>query len=115
MTIFKKLYKHLENRGFAVYAIGQHEGLCQTPYVVPREQGEEPFLTGLARRWIDFMVYFPLGHYSEMGGYVADLEAALMDFAGLRNTFVTTPAVIDPYGKAYTVTLTYQIIARRRA
>ena len=111
--LFKKLYKHLKNRGFDVYAIGQHEGLCRAPYVVVRERGEQPFLTGLVAKWVDFMAIVPEGHYSELGGYIADLRAALKDYAGLRDTHIMTPPVIDPYVKGYTVNLTYQIIARR--
>lgn len=37
--MFKKIYKHLKNKGFNVYSIGQHQGLCIEPFLVIFEKG----------------------------------------------------------------------------
>ena len=38
--MFKEIYKHLKLKGFDVYSIGQHEGICSDPYLVIKENGE---------------------------------------------------------------------------
>ncbi len=112
--MFKAIFTHLENRGFSVYAAGQHTGLCHGPYVVFRLAGEEPFLTGLVTMRLQFMVYYPMAHFSELPAYVESLQDALGDLAALKDTHSQTPAVIDPSVKAYTITLTYEVYKKRR-
>lgn len=111
--MFKKLYKHLENRGFSVYSVGQRAGYCQSPYVVIKERGAQPFLSSLATKAVDIAAYYPLGNYSEFEAYVAGLREALADLREMRYTQVMTPAVIDTQMRAYTTSMAYQIIMKR--
>ena len=37
--MFTQIYKHLKENGFDVYSIGQHKGICKSPYLVIKENG----------------------------------------------------------------------------
>ncbi len=112
--MYKQIYKHLQNNGFRVFAIGQHTGVCKEPYAVIKERGQTPYLTSLIKQYIDIIVFFPLGNYSQMEEYVQMVEDCLNELKELKKTHIVTPAVIDDSVKAYSVSISYNITKKRR-
>ncbi len=68
--MFAQIYKHLKNNGFDVYSIGQHEGICSSPYIVVKENGESEVAgTSLINDTVELLIYYPVGRYSELSSY----------------------------------------------
>lgn len=113
--MFEKIYRYLKSKGFDVYSIGQHTGLCTNPYIVIKDQGQNPY-AGLSLNYdmVDIIIYYPMPSYSKVSSYVKEVEAALKDLKELTNTNQRLPIVIDDDKKAYTTSIMYQIFKSRR-
>ena len=67
--MFAQIYKHLKKNGFDVYSIGQHEGICSSPYIVVKENGESEVAgTSLINDTVELLIYYPVGRYSVTWG-----------------------------------------------
>lgn len=113
--MFKKIYDILKEANLLVYSIGQHEGLCENPYVVIKENGQIPYLNvALDFDLIDIIIFYPLGRYSRIKAYRELVMESLSGIKELKFTNETTPIIIDDDKKAYTQSIKYQIYKRRR-
>ncbi len=112
--MFQNIYKQLKENGFNVYSVGQHNGLCEEPYIVIREGGDIPYSNlQITYSIIDIIVFYPIGRYSEVFGYVKSVREALKEIKELKCSDEVTALVVDHEVKAYTCGVKYQIFKRR--
>ena len=113
--MFEKIWKTLEAAGFDVYSIGLHEGICQRPYVVIKDDGQRPY-AGIQVDYdlVDIILYYPLGRYSEVQPYMKKIIDCMFGLKELKYTSEITPTIIDEDKKAYVTSVKYQIFKRRR-
>lgn len=109
--MFAQIYKHLKNNGFDVYSIGQHEGICLSPYIVVKENGESEVVgTSLVNDSIELLIYYPFGRYSEISEYKKRILNAMKYQRGIRRVIEAMPTIIDDDKKAYMTSFTYKKI-----
>ena len=109
--MFAQIYKHLKNNGFDVYSIGQHEGICLSPYIVVKENGESEVVgTSLVNDSIELLIYYPFGRYSEISEYKKRILNIMKYQRGVRRVIEAMPTIIDDDKKAYMTSFTYKKI-----
>ena len=112
--MFIDIYKHLKNNGINVYSIGQHEGLCDIPYVVVKERGVNEIPgTSLVNDMVELLIYYPLGAYSMLSEYKTSIKNIMKLRKDFRRIIESSPTVIDDDKKAYTTSFTYTKIKTR--
>lgn len=109
--MFKEIYKHLKEKGLNVYSIGQHEGICNEPYLVIKDNGESEIVgTNLSNDVIEILIYYPVGQYSSLEGYLNALKGYMKELTKLRRIVDSSPTIIDDDKKAYMTSLYYRKI-----
>ena len=109
--MFKEIYKHLKNNGFDVYSIGQHKGICSSPYLVIKENGTNEIVgTSLNSEMVEIMIYYPLGSYSKLNQYKQSTLYCMKLLKGIRRIIESSPTIMDDDKKAYTTSFYYQKI-----
>lgn len=113
--MFKEIYKHLKERGFNVYSIGQHQGVCTEPYLVIKENGESEVVgANLSNDIIEILIYYPIGNYSLLEGQINALKHDMQELRKLRRVLNASPTIIDDDKKAYMTSLYYRRIKTRK-
>lgn len=114
--MFKKLYLHLKNKGFYVFSIGQHKGICDKPYIVISETGDSEIIgKNLMNKNIELLIYYPVGAYSEMNAYIEKLKKSMNELSHFRRVINPNPIIIDGDKQAYMTFLVYRkIIIKER-
>ena len=109
--MFTEIYKHLKNNGFDVYSIGQHKGICSSPYLVIKENGTNEIVgTSLNSEMVEIMIYYPLGSYSKLNQYKQSTLYCMKLLKGIRRIIESSPTIMDDDKKAYTTSFYYQKI-----
>lgn len=109
--MFAQVYKHLKSEGFDVYSIGQHKGICTSPYLVIKENGESEVAgTSLINDYIELLIYYPVGRYSELSSYKKRILGVMKYQRGIRRVIEAMPTIIDDDKKAYMTSFTYKKI-----
>ena len=109
--MFTQIYKHLKDNGFDVYSIGQHKGICKSPYIVIKENGESEIIgTSLTNDIVELLIYYPIGTYSKLNEYKQSTLYAMKLLKGIRRVIEAMPTVIDDDKKAYMTSFTYRKI-----
>lgn len=109
--MFAQIYKHLKSEGFDVYSIGQHEGICSSPYIVVKENGESEIAgTSLINDTVELLMYYPIGRYSELANYKKRILNVMKYQKGIRRVIEAMPTIIDDDKKAYMTSFTYKKI-----
>lgn len=112
--MFAQIYKHLKNNGFDVYSIGQHEGICTSPYIVVKENGESEVVgTSLVSDVVELLIYYPIGKYSELSSYKKRILDVMKYQKGVRRIIEAMPTIIDDDKKAYMTSFTYKKIKKK--
>lgn len=112
--MFAQIYKHLKNNGFDVYSIGQHEGICTSPYLVIKENGESEVVgTSLVNDVVELLIYYPIGKYSELSSYKKRILDVMKYQKGVRRIIEAMPTIIDDDKKAYMTSFTYKKIKKK--
>ena len=109
--MFTQIYKHLKENGFDVYSIGQHKGICKSPYIVIKENGESEIIgTSLTNDIVEILIYYPIGTYSKLNEYKQSTLYTMKLLKGVRRVVEAMPTVIDDDKKAYMTSFTYRKI-----
>ena len=109
--MFTQIYKHLKNNGFNVYSIGQHDGVCLSPYIVIKENGESEIVgTSLTNDIVELLIYYPVGTYSKLNEYKQSTLYAMKLLKGIRRVINPVSTIIDDDKKAYMTSFTYRKI-----
>lgn len=106
---WKTLYHYLKSAGFDVYSIGQHKGVCESPYIVLRNNGTN-IVDSVADRHYEIMMYVPVDRYSEMEDFV---ESVKLNMSKLWPHVLLyedeAPHYLDDEKKAYMTSLIYRV------
>ena len=109
--MFTQIYKHLKENGFDVYSIGQHKGICKSPYIVIKENGESEIIgTSLTNDIVELLIYYPIGTYSKLNEYKQSTLYTMKLLKGIRRVVEAMPTVVDDDKKAYMTSFTYRKI-----
>lgn len=113
--MFEQIYKYLKLKGFDVYSIGQHEGICSDPYLVIKENGESEIAgTNLSNDVVEILIYYPIGSYSTLEDYCINLKDSMKEISKLRRVLNPSPTIIDDDKKAYMTSYYYRKIKQRK-
>lgn len=113
--MFQELYRYLKSKGFDVYSIGQHEGICTSPFLVIKEMGTTSTLEkNINKELVEVFVYYPKGQYSKVGDYVNSIEEALNILDSIEPAYEAIPIITDDDKQAYFTRLSYYKEKKRR-
>lgn len=73
---WKNIFKHLKDSGFDVYSIGQHEGDCNSAYIVLRNNGAQKFLSRIVQEY-EILLYYPINSYSTFEQYIESVKGCM--------------------------------------
>ena len=107
-TNWQAIYKHLENKGYKVYSLGQHSGQCDSPYIVLRNEGSAP-RKGVELPTYELLLYYPFNQYSEFEGYIESVKECMNDlYPSVWLMDGPGPHYLDPDVNGYMTNLVYQ-------
>lgn len=74
------IYKHLQSKGFKVYAPAQHEGECTEKYIVVQLYlGSQVSTYSSYSQQYDILLYVPKDQYSQLEDFIASVKAAMKE------------------------------------
>lgn len=112
---YKTIYQHLRQEGYDVYSVGQHKGICSSPYIVIRNAGTVTELS-VSQTDYELLLYYPMDHYSEFEEYidtVRDTMNAL--YPGLKLADDSSEHYLDEDVRAYQASLVYRTYSASKA
>lgn len=113
--MFKDLYRFLKNAGFKVYSLGQQDKICTSPFILFYEAGiEDTGSKNLKKESTELWIFYPLGEYSKVNGYIKQVENTVTEFGKLRKDYDKYAIEIDNDMKAYYTKLSYFRYVQRR-
>lgn len=112
---WQDLYKYLKDKGYEVYAPGQHEGECLSKYIVVKYDGESYVYERSSRRDLyNIMVYVPKDNYFELEGFVQSVKTDLKEIFPLFMQYdqQASTSAFDPACNGHFVSLEYANIKK---
>lgn len=109
MTGWKEIYRHLEQCGFEIFSLGQHRGICETPYLVLRNNGAGHIRSVEAYEY-EVLIYYPFEHYSEFEAYIEKVKDSMNGlYPMVKLVDDQQPHYPDDDVKAYMTSLVYRV------
>ncbi|MGX8125687.1 hypothetical protein ACWTV9_05510 [Clostridioides difficile] len=106
--MFKKTYKYLKEKGFEVYSIGQHQGICNNPFLVLYEKNDmQTTERNIIKELFEIWIYYPIGQYSMIKDYKEKVEESISEMKGIKRAYEPLPIMIDDEKQAYFTRLSY--------
>lgn len=117
MSIWKTIFKGLEEKGIDVYPPGTKQGECKNRYVVVKQNGKAQ-AGSFSSEFVYylFLLYVPRNQYSEMEEYEEQVKAVLDNelYPMLMPTNSTIPDYYDDEIKAHMRSLVYRNCVRNK-
>lgn len=111
--MFTKILHCLKDNGFETFSVGEHKGICKSPYVVIKDNGLKPFAkTSLNSHSLDIIILYPFGEFFRVQPFVNSVILCLSQLNFLKFTQTQSPTVIDPDVHAYTCSLRYNVFTK---
>lgn len=109
MTGWKEIFKNLKQGGFEVYPLGQHEGICKSPYLVLRNNGASHIRSIEAQEY-EVLIYYPFERYSSFEEYIDKVKIIMNGmYPGVILMEDQQPHYPDEDVKAYMTSLIYRV------
>lgn len=104
------IYKLLEAKGFDVYAPGQHKGECTSKYIVVKMSSMSSVQGCSSGTFLyDLMMYVPKDEYSQLEGFISDVENAMKDLEPMiMPMYFRTSSFYDDSLKGHMVSSQYR-------
>ena len=104
---WKQIYDHLNESGFDVYSLGQHQGVCTKPYIVLRSNGAYQGI-GVEQALYELLLYYPVAYYYRFEDYIKEAKQAMNKlYPAIKLIDPETVHYLDPDVKGYMTSLTY--------
>lgn len=111
--IWSNIYRHLASKGHDVYSPGQHEGLCNSPYLVLYEgdtKGQGGAVVG--RTLVEVMIVNPMNEHSRLGERVQAIKDDLKELDFVKLTGFVSSTIPQTQKKAHSKVI--ECIVNRR-
>lgn len=108
------IFDKLKKKGLNPYPPGKHTGICETKYVVVKEQTQSAFFNNskVGYRLVDLILFVPIASYVQVKLYADSIKAAMKELPWIRATGNETPIIPDDEVQAYTTSIEYQILKK---
>lgn len=73
---WQTIFRHLQEHGFDTYALGQHKGICTSPYIVLRNNGTT-LAQGVEQVVYELLLYMPVERMSEFENFIGEVKQAM--------------------------------------
>ena len=104
--MFKTIYKHLKNKGFDCYSIGQHKGLCEKEYIVIKNNTPRKLSNVLLEEEVELLLYYPLGNYSKVEDFINGVKEVMKELP-YDDNYTPYPIIVEDEREAYMTILSY--------
>lgn len=105
---WQTIYRHLMDDGFDTYSMGQHKGLCKSPYIVVKGAGSVTRINVADKRY-ELIIYVPVTSYSKMEEFAASVKRSMQRLApSIRLWRDESPHYLDNDVQAYMTSITYR-------
>ncbi|MCM0648633.1 hypothetical protein NBE98_09630 [Clostridium swellfunianum] len=109
-----RIYDYLNSKGIDVYFIGQHQGECDNPYVVLKDDGTvgQNDSNKIGAQTVDIIFFIPQNQFTKSISYKKQVKGYLKELNFIRYTGVESGAVTDDEKKAITFSVMYEILKK---
>lgn len=73
---WQTIFQHLQKQGFDVYALGQHKGVCTSPYIVLRNNGVT-LGRGAEQVLYELLLYMPMDRISGFEDFIRNVKQSM--------------------------------------
>lgn len=110
MSQWQNIYKHLKTQGIDVYAPGQHQGECVSPYTVVKDAGLNPLSSFSSTQALyDIMCYVPQAQFSTLEPYVERVKEAMKGlYPAIIPVNFQTASFLDDTVKGHMISVQYR-------
>lgn len=110
MSQWQNIYRQLKANKIDVYAPGQHQGECISPYVVLKDAGLNPLSNfSSSQALYDVMCYVPEGQFSTLEPYVEQVKEAMKGlYPAIIPVYFQTASFLDDTVKGYMISVQYR-------
>lgn len=110
--MFELIYRHLKQKGFDCYSIGQKKDICKSEYVVIKNYTPSKHSKILLDEKVELFLFYPLGSYTKAIKFIENVRVAISEL-DLEDNYNSLPIVIDDDKQAYTTKLSYTNTSER--
>lgn len=104
---WKKIYTHLHDGEFEVYAAGQHQGICERPYLVLINNGSIKGIS-VEQPEYELLLYCPVSCYSGFEDYIQGVKEHMNKlYPAVWMKDGEQPHYLDDDVKAYMTSIIY--------
>lgn len=106
------IFQHLQEQGFDVYALGQHKGVCISPYIVLRNNGTT-LVRGAEQALYELLLYMPVDRLSEFEDYIRKVKLAMNQlYPALKLVVPEDIHYLDEEVRGIMTSLTYGVVKK---
>lgn len=109
---WQAIFQHLQEQGFDVYALGQHKGVCGSPYIVLRNNGTT-LGRGAEQALYELLLYMPADRISEFEDYIRKVKLAMNRlYPALKLVIPEDIHYLDEEARGCMTSLTYGVVKK---
>ena len=102
----------MQEQGFDVYALGQHKGVCGSPYIVLRNNGTT-LGRGAEQALYELLLYMPADRISEFEDYIRKVKLAMNRlYPALKLVIPEDIHYLDEEVRGCMTSLTYGVVKK---
>ena len=112
MMNWQTIFQHLQKQGFDVYPLGQHKGICTSPYIVLRNNGTT-LSRGAEQALYELLLYMPVDRNSEFEDFIREVKLAMNRlYPALKLVIPDDTHYLDEDVRGYMTSLTYGVVKK---
>lgn len=109
---WQAIFQHLQEQGFDVYALGQHKGVCGSPYIVLRNNGTT-LVRGVEQALYELLLYMPADRISEFEDYIRKVKLTMNRlYPALKLVIPEDIHYLDEEVRGCMTSLTYGVVKK---
>lgn len=109
---WQTIFRHLQEQGFDVYALGQHKGVCTSPYIVLRNNGTT-LGRGAEQALYELLLYMPVDRMSGFEDFIREVKRAMnLLYPALKLVIPEDIHYLDEEVRGCMTSLTYGVVKK---
>ena len=109
---WQTIFRHLQEQGFDVYPLGQHKGICTSPYIVLRNNGTI-LGRGAEQALYELLLYMPVDRMSGFEDFIREVKRAMnLLYPALKLVIPEDIHYLDKEVRGCMTSLTYGVVKK---
>lgn len=109
---WQTIFRHLQEQDFDVYPLGQHKGICTSPYIVLRNNGTI-LGRGAEQALYELLLYMPVDQISGFEDFIREVKLAMNRlYPALKLVIPEDIHYLDEEVRGCMTSLTYGVVKK---